>query len=421
MVMSSPHVTDSLANASSGPVHDEGIDILEVLIVLARDKRRIGFITLACLLIGVLIAFLLKPTYTAKASILPPQQPHSSASALLGQLGGELGTLAALGGTGGILKNPADLYVGMLESRTVSDNLVDRFHLEAVYKVKTMDDARRDLKKHVKVEAAKDGLIDISVEDHDPRRASEMANGLISGLHQLTSNLAMTDDAQRRLFFSQQMDEEKSALAAAEEDLKKTQEKTGLIQLSDQAQAIIRNVAELRAELVEREVQMQSMHAYATDANPEVERLQQQIDALRQQLASLENNQRQVPRGDIEIPTGQVPEVGLEYIRKLREVTFHTALLNLLSREYEAARLDEAKSVPLIQVVDPAVPPAKKSGPHRILLIAAAGILGFVIGCLWAFIRHSLRRIEQIPENSEKLRELRSALGLQRNLNFRIR
>ncbi len=404
--MNFPQEAEATTSAAASQAQDQGIDLLEVLLVLARGRRRIATVTLAFLLIGAVVAFLLRPTFTATASILPPQQQQSSASALLGQLG----SLAALGGADGLLKNPADLYVGMIQSRSVADRVIDRFHLQAVYKTKTMDDTRKALKRRVTAEAAKDGLIEISVEDHDPHRASDIANGLIDALYQLTSSLAITDAAQRRLFFSEQVNDEKAALAAAEEDLKKTQEKTGLIQLSDQAQEIIRNVAQLRAEIVDREVQMQAMHVYATDANPEVARLQQQIDALQQQLTALENNQRRMSPGDIQVPTGQVPAAGLEYARKLREVTYHTTLLNLLSREYEAARIDEAKSTPLIQVVDHAVPPQKKSGPLRAILIAAAGFLGFAVACLWTFVRHTLRRIEQIPENAQKMKQLRAAL-----------
>jgi tyrosine-protein kinase Etk/Wzc len=248
------------------------------------------------------------------------------------------------------------------------------------------------------------------VEDHDPHRASDLANALVDGLYHLTSSLAITEASQRRLFFTKQLEEEKAALTAAEEDLRKTQEKTGLIQLSGQAEEIISNVANLRAQIVSREVEMQAMRTYATDQNPDVTRLQQEIDALQRQLTIMENNQRRMQPGDIQVPTGQVPEAGLEYARKMREVTYHTTLFSLLSKEYEGARIDEAKSAPLIQVVDHAIPPDKNSGPQRALLTSVAGFLGFVCACFWAFVRHTLTRIAQIPANARKLEQLRSAL-----------
>lgn len=407
--MSELQIDESPARTASSLGQDEHIDLLDILLVLARDRRRIALITLVCLLLGAAVSFLLlKPTFTATATILPPQQGQSSASALLGQLS----SLAGLGGAGGLLKNPADVYVAMIMSRTSADELIDRFHLQSIYKTKTMQDTRKAFKAHVTTDFTKDGVIEIDVKDHDPRRASDLANGLVSELYRLTSSLAITEAAQRRLFFYQQMQDEKTALAAAQEDLRKTQEKTGLIQLSDQAAEIIRNVADLRAQIVSREVELQAMRTYATDQNPDVTRLQQQIDTLQKQLTTLENNQRRMQPGNIQLPTVQVPAAGQEYANKLREVTFHTTLLTLLSKEYEAARIDEAKSVPVIQVVDHAVPPDKKSGPPRALLILAAGLLGLIAACLRAFASTTMRRIGEDPENAQKLKELRAALHI---------
>jgi tyrosine-protein kinase Etk/Wzc len=405
--MSTSPAAEAIESTAPRRGEDRGIDVLNILIVLARDRRRIAIVTFAALSLGVAVSLLLKPTFTAKASILPPQEQQSSVSAMLGQLG----SLAGLaGGSGGLLKNPADLYIGMISSRTVTDRMIDRFHLQTLYKTKNMDDTRKVLRSHLTALAEKNGLIEISVKDHDPHRASDMANGTIDELHHLTSTLAITEAAQRRLFFSQQLVEEKTALEAAEEDLKQTQEKTGLIQLSGQAEEIIRDVANLRAQIVAREVQMKAMRTYATDANPDMTLLQQEIDGLEQQLTAMESNQRRIGPGDIQVPTGQVPEAGLAYARKLREVTYHTTLLNLFAKEYEAARVDEAKSAPLIQVVDPAVPPDRKSGPSRALLTLGFGFLGFLVASVWVLFRHAWEHTAQIPENAHKLDQLRAVM-----------
>lgn len=410
--MSELQMAESPGHAPPSIAQDNGIDLLDILLVLARDRLRIAIVTLVALCLGALISFvLLKPTFTATATILPPQRQQSSATALLGQLS----SLTGLGGLeGGLLKNPADIYVAMIMSRTSADALINRFHLQSVYKTKTMQDTRKAFKAHVTAKLTKEGVIEIDVKDHDPRRASDLANGLVSGLYHLTSTLAITEAAQRRLFFYQQMQAEKAALATAEQDLKKTQEKTGLIQLSDQAAEIIRNVANLRAQIVSHQVELQAMRTYATDQNPDVARLQQQIDTMKKQLTTLENNQRQIQPGNIQLPTVQLPQAGLEYASKVREVAFHTALFTLLSKEYEAARIDEAKSAPIIQVIDHAVPPDKKSGPPRVLLTIAAGLIGLIIACFWAFVSDTLRRIKEIPENAQKLKQLRAALHVGR-------
>jgi len=387
----------------------DGIDLLDILMVLVRRRRMIGIVTLASLVVGVMIALAFKPYFTATALILPPQQEQSAAGVLLSQLG----SLSSLGGGGaGLgLKSSADMYVGILQSRTIADEIIDKFHLESVYKSRKMQDTRLILKKSTEIESGKDGLIHISVTDRDPNRASELANAYVSELHSMNSNLAITEAAQRRVFFDQQLEGEKKALADAEEDLRATQQRTGLIQLNGQAEMIIRTIAELRAQIASREVELQATRTFATEQNPDVARLQEEISTMRAQLAKLENDQaRQVGRGDISVPAGLVPEDSLEYARKLREVKYHETLFDLLSRQYEAAKIDEAKSAPIIQVIDRAIPPDKQSGPHRIRVALGLGAAGFCCACLWAFLASGLKRFQENPTNARKFRMLQDSL-----------
>jgi tyrosine-protein kinase Etk/Wzc len=377
------------------PSSDEDtIDVLGIVLVLLRRRRMIGIVTLIALFVGVILSLVLKPSFTATAVILPPQQQSSSA-ALLGQLG----SLASLGGAGSLgLKTPADMYVGILQSRTIADELISKFELQKLYKRKKLEDTRIALKGHTEIEAAKDGLIRISVTDLDPGRASDIANAYVTELYGMNSNLAITEAAQRRVFFDQQLDGERKALAAAEDDLRTTQQKTGLIQLSGQAQMIIQSIGELRAEIASREVEMQSVRTFATDQNPEVTRLNEEISTMRQQLAKLENDQqKQIQPGNIALPAGRVAEDSLEYTRKLREVKYHETLFDLLSRQYEAARIDEAKSAPIIQVIDHAVPPDKKSGPHGMLVTLGLGFAAFFLSCIGAYIQAGVEKIRANP------------------------
>jgi uncharacterized protein involved in exopolysaccharide biosynthesis len=222
-----------------------------------------------------------------------------------------------------------------------------------------------------------------------------MANAFVQELYQMNSTLAVTEAGQRRIFFGQQLQEEKSALAAAENDLRTTQEKTGILELTGQSAMAVRTIAETGAELRSREVELEAMRSYATDQNPDFSRLQAQINALRQQLSAQENNQKAMLPGDTQVPAGRVPGEGLEYVRRLREVKYHQTLYDLLSKQFEAARIDEAKSAPIIQVVDPAVPPDKKSGPPRMLITLGFGVIGFCLACFWAFCRQALVRMRQ--------------------------
>jgi tyrosine-protein kinase Etk/Wzc len=388
---------------------DETVDVLDVLLVLASRRRFIGLVTLSAFLVSVVISLLLKSNFTATALIMPPQQ-SSSSSGLLNQLG----SLASLGGGASAslgLKTPADMYIGILQSRTIADEIIAQFKLRDTYKTKKMQDTRAALKSHITIESGKDGLIQISVVDHDPQRASDMANAYVAELYDMNSNLAITEAAQRRVFFDQQLYEEKKALATAEEDLRATQQKTGLIQLSGQALMIIQSISQLRAQIASREVELQSLRISATDQNPDVARLNSEISTMRQQLAKLENDQQSIPQpGDIALPAGRVAEDSLEYGRKLREVKYHETLFDLLSRQYEAARIDEAKSAPIIQVIDHAVPPDKRSGPNRALLVLG-GIIGGLFGaCIWILFAQGLLAMRNSPVRAEKLERFRRTL-----------
>ena len=387
-----------------GPTGSRGVDML---LVLLEARKRIALATVVASLLGVGLSLLVQPTFSATALILPPQAPQSSAAALLGQLG----SLSGLGGgAGGLLKTSADTYAGILRSRTIADRIIRKFGLQSVYHAGKMEDARRALKNHAEFEVAKDGLIEIRVEDRDPRRASDIANAFVDELYATNAELAVSEASQRRVFFDQQLADEKSALTAAESDLKATQERTGLIQLGGQAELIIRSIADVEAQISSRQVQLQAMRTFATDQNPEMAVVEQEIAALRQQLAKLQDDQQRQAPGETQMPAGRVPAEGLEYARKLREVKYHETLVDLLARQYEAARIDEARSAPVIQVIDRAVPPDKKSGPHRFLITLSFGIIGFCLGCLWAFVRQSVVRMRQVPEAAEKLDRLLSML-----------
>jgi uncharacterized protein involved in exopolysaccharide biosynthesis len=383
------------------------VDLFDMLLILSDARRKIAIVTLLAMVIGATIAFLMKPTFAATALILPPEQGQSASSMLVNQLG--LGAL-----TGGAMKTPSDLYLGMLGSRTIADNIIAKFHLDSEYKTKKPTDTRTRLKNATRMLVTKDQLIHITVEDHDPQRASDIANAYVDELHAMNSHLAITEAAQRRVFFDQELADEKNALAAAEDALKQDAEKTGVIQLSGQAESMIRSIAEIKAQIASREVEIQSLRTFATDQNPEAVRAQEEINALRSQLAKMENDPRNPQAGAGDFAAGRVPEVSLEYARKLREVRYHESLFDLLSKQYEAARIDEAKAAPIIQVIDRAVPPDTKSSPHRILMTLGFGVVGLFLACVATLTADILKKMEQDPEYAVKLARLRSGFPFGR-------
>jgi len=389
------------------PVHGQpgegDISLIDLVTVLLTRKRLIFGATLAGALVAVAIALRSPVSFTAEAVILPPQPQQSSLPAFSSGAMGGLGIATQLG-----LKTPGDLYVGLLGSRTIADEIVSQFHLRDVYKMKLASAARAALLKKVSFSAGKDSLIRIKATDHDPKRAAGLANAFVDQLYNQNARLAITDASQRRLFFEQQLSNEKDALVIAEAALKSTQQSTGMLVPSGQAEGMIRTSAQIRAEIVSREVQLQAMRSFATDENPRMQILEQEIIGFKSKLAGLEGNGGS--RSSLELSAGRFPEASLEYIRKVRDLKYHETLFELIAKQYEAARIDEAKQPPLIQVVDRAVVPDRKAGPPRTLWTMAGGGIGFVLSCAWALLSAAIRNLAQAPENAGQMQSLRSAL-----------
>ena len=363
----------------------------EPLVILAKRKLFIVLFVGAVAVLSVVISLLLRNNFTANSKILPPQQSQSmSTTAMLSQLG----PLAALAGSSLGLRNPSDIYVSMLKSRTVEDALVDRFHLMEVYKAKKRTDARRSLEDHSSIVNGKDGVISISVEDHDPNRASEMANAYVEELEKLTKVLAVTEAGKRRIFFEREVKMAMDDLANAEVGLKETQEKTGMIMLTPQATAIIEEVTSLRAGIAAKEVEIQAMHSFATAENPDLMRAEQEVAAMKVQLTKLERGRASAA----DVPVENVPAAGLEYLRKLRDVKYHEALFELLAKQYEAAKIDEARDSLLVQQLDKAVPPDRKSGPYRSLIVLGSTFFATLLAVLIAF---AMERLEQAKDDPQ--------------------
>jgi len=390
---------------------EEEISLLDLLIVIARRRRLIVKMALGMALVGVILSLLLPFRYTASTSILPPQQNSSAGAALMAQLG-SLGSVASLaGGSLGGLKNPNDLQVAMLKSRTVEDAMLDRFHLVELYHAKRRSDARKKLEKVVDISnGSKDGLIRISITDGEPHRAAEMANGYVDEFKKFSATLAVTEASQRRLFFEQQLSQAKDNLANAEEDLKRTEQKTGLIQLESQARAVIESVAQLRAQIAAKEVQIRAMRSFATGENSELKIAEQELAGLQAQQEKM----GATSDAALLIPKGKLQESGLEYVRKLRDVKYFETIFNLLARQYEIAKVDEAKQGAVVQIVDHAIVPDRRSSPQRTLIVIGALFFGVLLGIVWAFAAEGFTRLSNNPAERSRLEELKEAISIRK-------
>jgi tyrosine-protein kinase Etk/Wzc len=391
---------------------EQEVSLLDTAILLSENKRFIARFVLCGAALAIVIALLLPVRYEGKTVLLPPTQNSSIASALLGQLSslgslGSLGSLNSLGSSLG-LKTPADMYVSFLTSRTIEDSMIRRFNLMAEYRQKRLSDTRKVLEKRTTVVAGnKDGLIRITVEDRDPKRAAELTNGYVEEFRKLSATLAITEAARRRKFFEQELEKAKADLAASEEEMRKLQQSTGVLQIDSQARALIESTAMLRAQVAAKQVQVQSMRSYAAEDNPSLILAKQQLAAMQSQLDQLAASQRD-EGSDIVLSKGRVTGAGMEYIDRYRDLKYHEGVFEVLAKELEIAKLDEAREGEIVQVVDVAVPPDKKSFPPRTLIVASLTVLSFFAAIFWVKLRDGMRRSFEIPANRLRLETIKA-------------
>jgi tyrosine-protein kinase Etk/Wzc len=381
---------EPIAPANGG---EDEISLLDLLVVLAEHWKLLVFGPLAAGLAALGIAFVVTPVYTATARILPPQQQQSTAAMLAQQLG----ALAGLAGAAGI-KNPADQYVALLKSRSVADRLIERFELLRVYEKELLDDARKALDKRSAIKAGRDGLITIDVDDEDPKRAAAIANAYVTELEALLKRLALTEAQQRRVFFERQLADTRDALARAQQALAAAGVSESVLKAEPRAAA--EGVARLKAAVTAQEVKLAAMRGYLADTSPDFRQALQELAALRAQLARAE--EAQAPA------TG---DAARDYISRYRDFKYQEVLFELMARQYEIARLDEAREGALVQVVDAAVPPERKSRPKRALIAVVTTLAVGLLLVLYVFARRAWRNAQATEEGAARIAALRAALG----------
>ena len=380
-----------------GEPEDDGpsIGLIDLLTWLGDGKRQIALFSAAVTAIALVVALLLPNEYTARATLLPPgaqQQGGSSAAlAALGSLGGLAGGLAA--------KTPDELYVALLKSDSVQRALIDRFDLKQRWEHDTYEQLRKDFAKYVRVGSdKKSGVISVEVDDKDPKFSADLANAHGAEITRVLGRLAVSEAQGRRVFFEQQLKDTKEHLVEAELELRKVQETSGVIVLDKQAEALITGAALVRAQIVEREVMLKVLRGSATEQNPDVQRLSAELRALRAEMARMESSQAgdASSRGSaVEMPVGKIPEAAIAYVRARRELKLQETLLESMIRQYEIAKLDEAKEGPVLQLVDVAQPPDRKSKPARSLIVLGSLLAALICSSAWTVWRRHVAELRQ--------------------------
>jgi tyrosine-protein kinase Etk/Wzc len=399
----------SLETLSVG--HDYGL--IDLLTQLAYRRWLIAMVTGIAVTSGLVLSLVLPVRYTAATKLMPPQQSPSSASMLMNQLTSSgAGSLAAMAGAGLALKNPNDIYVGLLNSRPVADAIIQKFGLTKVYHARNMTAAREKLAKYTAITSLKEGFIVVSVSDKDKKRSAEMANTYTEELRTLTKTLAVTEASQRRLFYEEQLKQAKEALVSAELTFQRIQQSKGLVQLDAQAKAMIEGFAQLRALVAAKQVDVQALRSYSTENNPDVQLAERQLSSLQAEASRLEQSNHST--GFAEMGLADVPGAGLEYLRADHELRYRQALFDMLMKQYDVARLDEAKDAAIIQVVEPAIEPDGKSSPKRALILELFTMVGFLGGCILARILWWKELVQSDPVANGRFERLRRALWGQR-------
>lgn len=398
---------DASETLTLGPAEHQ-LHLLDLLIILSKRRKFILWFTFSAVILTTIAVLLLPSRYTAQTVVLPPMENSSLSSTLLGQVGGNSSALASIAGTGLSMKNPGEMYVSMFRMPAVEDALIRRFGLMGRYRVKRMSDARQAFEDHSTVVlGAKDGLIKITVTDWDANLSAEIANAYVDEFRKLSKHLAVTEASQRVLFFQQQLLEANENLATAEEALKTSEQTTGVLQIDSQTRALIETAAILRAQINAKEVQLQAMHSYATSDNPQMFVAQQELAALKDQLGRLLGKDAN-SNGDLIVPKGNVPAAQMQYLRKMRDLKYYETVENILSRQFESAKLDEAREGATIQVADTATPPDRRSFPKRTISVLVALILSFLLACAWCMFREAIERLKSNPAERERLDALRA-------------
>lgn len=343
-------------SSSSWDDEDDGISLSELAGAILGQWKIIVAGSILAGAAGLGAASLMEPVFTARTVVMPPQQQQSSAAAALGSLG----ALAGLAGGG--IKSPVDQYIALMQSATVSDRLIDRFKLMEVYEEEFRSVARKTLlTKAIITAGKKDGLIVVEVDDHDPKRAADIANAYVDELRLMTNTLAVSEAQQRRRFFEQQLEVTKKRLTEAQVALQESGFSAGVLRAEPKAAAD--GYARLRAEVTAAEVRLQTMRRTLADSAPEMQQQQAQLEALRSELAKLEQREAAPSSKDA------------GYIGRYRDYKYQETLFDLYAKQFELARLDESREGGLIQVVDVATAPDRKSKPKRAMYALGAAVL----------------------------------------------
>jgi len=361
---------------------------LQALCWMVVRRKFIGLTTLLFIVVGVIISLLIPNRYTSESRLMPPKQAPSSVS-LLNSLP-SMGSLGDVATSGLSLKDPNAIYIGILESRPIADRLIARFDLQKVFRKRDLTETRKKLKDETRILSESSGLILISVDDKNKQLAADLANAYTEELRNLSRNIALSEAARRRAFFEDEISRAKEELVSAEAQFVKVQEQKALVRPDAQAMALLSNITGIRAQIAAKQVELQALRSYSTQKNPDLQMVEQELTALQSAAAKLNRGSDSSDVADMGLMG--MSKGGLEYLRAQRELQYRETFFQLMLKQLEAAKLDEARDAIVIQTVETAIPADRKSSPHRFLIALASLFLGFFCSVAYLRLMESLMR-----------------------------
>jgi tyrosine-protein kinase Etk/Wzc len=354
------------------------LSLLDVIALLLGHIKLLVLLPLCFGLLAAGLTYLKTPVYTATVRILPPQQQNGVAAMFAQQLG----SLAGIAGAAAGIKNPADQYVSMLRGRTITDGLIKRFELKSRYETEFAEQTRKAFENRTEITAGvKDAIISISVEDQDPKIAAEIANAFVDELSKLTRSLALTEASSRRAFFEKELLKSKDRLASSEGRLRESGVSPSVMKA--EPRIAVEAVARVSALIASAEVKLGMMRSVMSSTNPDLRLAEQELVALRAQLAQLDRKKTAA--------AGESSDSS-DYVARYRDFKYSEVLFELMAKQYEMAKVDEARDSTVVQIVDIAVPPERKSGPKRGIIAIVVTAASLLLTLVFVFIRDWLRR-----------------------------
>ena len=411
MIQTSVQEPEPLAGPKRPEVRDFSTEDSEenigvTLTQFARRKRFIAAFTGLSGMLGVAVALLLPVRYNATTKIMTPQQTPSAASLMIGQATGSTGsTLAALAGNSLSLRNPNDAYTGLLNSRPVADAIINEFGLRDVYRTKDMTATRNELAVNTVTVSEKSGFLVVTVTDRDRQRAAAIANAYVMQLRILTKTMAATEASQRRQLNEEQLKSAKDDLVAAELKLKAVEQLKGVVEPDAQSKGLIAGLTDLQALAAAKQVEVRALQSYSTERSPDVQLAESQLASIQSEIRLLQQSKGAPTSAGLGLQS--MAGGAMEYLSAAHELQYRQTLLDLLLRQYDAAKLDEAKEAVAIQVVEPAISPDRRSSPQRTSIVMTFAILGFLGACSYLYLCNFLRAN---PDLSRGLTQFRAAL-----------